>query len=90
MQIPQLEESVLLQLTPNDPLDEKGAIVEVRAGTGGEEASLFAEELFNMYARFAQAQNWQFEPIEVRFWASGSLRDPYLQSVTQLQGRGST
>ena len=65
VQIPQLEESVLLQLIPRDPADEKSAILEVRAGTGGNEASLFAEELFNMYRRYAQARRWKFEPIEV-------------------------
>ena len=67
MQLPELEEDVLLQLVPRDPADEKGAILEVRAGTGGDEASLFADELFNMYSRYAQDRRWRFEAIEVGF-----------------------
>ena len=57
----ELTEKLKLLLIPKDPNDEKNVIIEIRAGTGGEEASLFAAELFRMYARFAERQNWKLE-----------------------------
>jgi peptide chain release factor 1 len=48
-------------LVPHDPLDEKDIIMEIRAGTGGEEAALFASDLYRMYSRFAETKNWKFE-----------------------------
>lgn len=54
----------MLQLLPKDEADERDVILEIRAGTGGEEASLFAADLFRMYTRFAQAQGWRFETVE--------------------------
>ena len=48
-------------IVPRDPLDEKDIIMEIRAGTGGEEAALFAMALFRMYSRFAETKNWKFE-----------------------------
>jgi peptide chain release factor 1 len=48
-------------LVPRDPLDEKNIIMEIRAGTGGDEAALFAADLFRMYSRFAETKNWKFE-----------------------------
>ncbi len=57
----ELTEALKLLLIPKDPNDEKNVIIEIRAGTGGEEASLFAAELFRMYARFAERQNWKIE-----------------------------
>lgn len=64
-QVSQLEAALLQQLVPRDAADDRDVILEVRAGTGGEEAGLFAGELFRMYTRFAQQQRWRFEPIEV-------------------------
>lgn len=57
----ELMEKLTLLLIPKDPNDEKNVIIEIRAGTGGEEASLFAAELFRMYARFAERQSWKLE-----------------------------
>ena len=57
----QLIEELKLLLIPKDPNDEKNVIIEIRAGTGGEEASLFAAELFRMYTRYAERQNWKVE-----------------------------
>ena len=54
-----LEEKIRLLLIPKDPKDEKDVLVEIRAGAGGDEAGLFAAELFRMYARFAEKQNWR-------------------------------
>lgn len=55
----ELEEKIKLFLTPKDPKDEKDVIIEIRAGAGGDEAGLFAAELFRMYTRFAEKQNWR-------------------------------
>ena len=52
---------MLSLLLPRDSADDKGVILEVRAGTGGEEAALFAADLFNMYQRFSEQQRWKFE-----------------------------
>lgn len=57
--LPSLEEKITLALIPPDPLDKKNVIVEIRAGTGGDEAALFAADLFRAYTRFAERQNWK-------------------------------
>ncbi|MCY3724841.1 peptide chain release factor 1 [Candidatus Poribacteria bacterium] len=57
----QLTEALKVLLVPKDPNDAKNVIIEIRAGTGGEEASLFAAELFRMYTRYAERQNWRLE-----------------------------
>ena len=64
-QLPDLERAVMLQLLPRDEADARNAILEVRAGTGGDEAALFAAELFAMYQRYAQLHGWRFETMEV-------------------------
>ena len=58
---PDLEQAVKLALLPKDEADDKNAILEIRAGTGGEEAALFAADLFQMYQRYAELQGWRFE-----------------------------
>src|SRR3546814_19599708 len=55
----------MLQLRPRDEADGRNAILEVRAGTGGDEAALFAAELFAMYQRYAQQHGWRFEVMEI-------------------------
>jgi len=60
-QIKQADDALKLMLVPRDPLDEKNIIMEIRAGTGGEEAALFVSDLFRMYSRFAETKNWKFE-----------------------------
>jgi len=59
-----LHQQLLLDLVPKDPHDRKNAIVEIRAGTGGDEAALFAGDLFDMYRRFAEFQSWQTEVLQ--------------------------
>jgi len=59
-----VERELKLLLIPKDPNDEKNVIVEIRAGTGGDEASLFAGELFRMYSRYAESQGWKVEVLE--------------------------
>lgn len=60
-----LEEEIKLLLLPKDPDDDKDVIVEIRAGTGGEEAALFAADLFRMYSRFCEIKNWKVEIIDI-------------------------
>ena len=62
--LPELEQRVQVLLLPRDEADERNAILEVRAGTGGEEAALFAAELFRMYQRYADIHGWRFEIID--------------------------
>jgi len=64
-QLPELEHAVRLSLLPRDEADSKNAILEVRAGTGGDEAALFAADLFNMYRRYAEQMGWRFEPMQI-------------------------
>ncbi|BBN13113.1 peptide chain release factor 1 [Marchantia polymorpha subsp. ruderalis] len=61
----ELQHQVLFMMLPRDEADRRGCILEVRAGTGGEEASLFAMDIFKMYERFAQKQSWRFEVLDV-------------------------
>lgn len=60
-----LEEELKLLLLPKDPNDDKNAIVEIRAGTGGDEASIFANDLFRMYSRYAEVKGWKVELIDL-------------------------
>lgn len=63
--VAEIEERLRLALLPKDPNDEKSVIVEIRPGAGGEEASLFASELFRMYTRYAERRKWKYEVIEL-------------------------
>jgi peptide chain release factor 1 len=81
--LPGLERQVQLMLLPKDEADERNAILEVRAGTGGEEAALFAASLFRMYARYAALQGWKFEPMEVNETGLGG----YKEAIATITGR---
>lgn len=70
-----LEARLELLLLPKDPLDEKNIILEIRAGTGGEEAALFAADLFRMYSRFAEYHNWKVELITAHETGSGGFKE---------------
>ena len=89
-QIPELEEQIKLMLVPKDPEDGKNAILEIRAGTGGDEAALFAGDLFRMYSKYCETKGWTFEVSSasegVLKYESGVHR---VQSVpaTETQGR---
>lgn len=73
--VPKLTEELQILLLPKDEADAKNAILEVRAGTGGDEAALFAAELFRMYQRFAESQGWRFEVLEVSEGTLGGMKD---------------
>jgi peptide chain release factor 1 len=73
--LPALEREVQIMLLPKDEADEKNAIIEVRAGTGGEEAALFAAELFRMYERYAGLHGWRFEVMDVNDTGIGGVKE---------------
>lgn len=73
--MPKLTEDLQIALLPKDEADAKNAILEVRAGTGGDEAALFAAELFRMYQRFADSQGWRFEVMEVSDTGLGGYKE---------------
>lgn len=70
-----LEQRIHVLLLPSDPNDEKNVILEIRAGTGGEEAALFAGDLFRMYARYAEQRNWRVETLSSSDAAAGGIKE---------------
>jgi peptide chain release factor 1 len=73
--LPKAEEELTFLLLPKDPNDEKNVILEIRAGTGGDEATLFAAEVLRMYARYAERQGWKFEVMETSDTGVGGIKD---------------
>ena len=73
--LPTLEKEIKILLLPKDEEDEKNAILEVRAGTGGDEAALFAAVLFEMYQRYAQSQGWKFEILDANENGIGGYKE---------------
>jgi peptide chain release factor 1 len=71
-------------LLPKDPNDEKDVILEIRAGAGGDEASLFAQDLFRMYARFAEKKGWKFDVVDTSLSPVGGLKE----AIGEIRGRG--
>ncbi len=82
--IEELEHQLKMQLLPKDEADEKSAILEVRAGTGGEEAALFAGDLFRMYQRYADRQGWKVNVMS----ASESANGGYKEIIANITGKG--
>jgi peptide chain release factor 1 len=82
--LPEAERALALKLLPRDSADERAAMLEVRAGTGGDEAALFAGDLLRMYQRFAEEQGWRFELIS----ASASEVGGYKEAVASINGTG--
>ncbi len=75
----ELEESIRLMLIPSDPQDSKNAIMEIRAGTGGDEASIFAGDLFRMYTKFAETKGWKVEVIDATEGTVGGFKEVILE-----------
>ncbi|MDO4552789.1 MAG: peptide chain release factor 1 [Bacillota bacterium] len=80
----QLSREMQVLLLPKDPNDEKNVILEVRAGTGGEEAALFAGDLLRMYIRYAERRNWKTEVIDANETGIGGVKE----AVVLIKGRG--
>ena len=84
LRIESFEQQLKLQLLPKDAADDKSAILEVRAGTGGEEAALFAGDLFRMYQRYAERQGWKVNVLS----ASDSANGGYKEIIANITGKG--
>ncbi|MEK9739650.1 MAG: peptide chain release factor 1 [Flavobacteriaceae bacterium] len=74
-QLPVLEEEIKLLLIPKDPEDAKNVVVEIRAGTGGDEASIFAGDLYRMYTKYCQAKNWQVSFVDASEGTAGGFKE---------------
>lgn len=83
-QIPLLEEQIKLLLIPADPQDERNAILEIRAGAGGDEASIFAGDLFRMYSKYAEKRNWKIEINSQNEGTSGGFKE----LICKVSGNG--
>jgi peptide chain release factor 1 len=83
-QIPDLQQQLQVLLLPKDAADQKNAILEVRAGTGGEEAALFGADLFRMYQRYAELKGWRFEVMSISETGLGG----YKEATATIAGNG--
>ena len=84
VRIPELEKNLQIMLLPRDAADDKNAILEVRAGTGGEEAALFAADLLRMYQRFADKHRWKFEIMNSSDTGIGGIKE----ASAEISGKG--
>ena len=82
--LPDAERALALSLLPRDAADERAAMLEIRAGTGGDEAALFAADLFRMYQRYAEGQGWKVELIS----ASSSESGGFKEAIASVEGKG--
>ena len=73
--IAKIEQELKVLLIPKDPMDEKNVIVEIRAGAGGDEAALFAAELFRMYSKYAESKRWKIEMMDVSENGIGGFKE---------------
>ncbi len=80
---PKIENELKLMLLPKDPRDEKNVILEIRAGTGGEEAALFAADLFKMYMKYAEHKRWKVEMIDMNSTGLGGIKEV----IASIQGK---
>ena len=79
-----IENEIKLMILPSDPMDKKNVILEIRAGTGGEEAALFAATLFRMYSKYAESRRWKIEVISMNATGLGGIKEV----VASIQGKG--
>jgi peptide chain release factor 1 len=82
--IPEMEKKIKMLLVPADPEDSKNAILEIRAGTGGDEASIFAGDLFRMYSKFCEKKGWRMEVTNINEGTAGG----YKEIVANVTGEG--
>jgi peptide chain release factor 1 len=81
---PEIEKELKLMLIPPDPRDKRNIILEIRAGTGGEEAALFAADLFRMYSKYAESKKWKVEVISINSTGIGGIKEV----IASIQGKG--
>ena len=79
----EIESEIKILLVPKDPLDEKNVILEIRAGAGGDESSLFAQDLFRMYTRFAETKGWKIEVLDSSVSPIGGFKEV----IASVQGK---
>ena len=79
----ELEQEIRILLLPKDPLDDRNVFLEIRAGAGGDESSLFAQDLFRMYSRFAEHKNWKFEVMDTSVSPIGGFKEV----IAGIQGK---
>ena len=84
LRLAELEERLRVELSPKDPNDARNVVLEIRAGTGGDEATLFAAELYRMYARYAERQGWRMEVIDLSESEVGGVKE--VSAI--VEGRG--
>ncbi len=82
--IAQMEQELRLMLVPKDPRDDKNIFLEIRAGAGGDEAGLFAAELFRMYSRYAEKKRWKLTLLDMSTTGVGGAKEV----IAQIQGKG--
>ena len=75
IELPKLEEEIKLMLIPKDPDDSKNVVIEIRAGTGGDEASIFAGDLYRMYTKFCQSKNWVVSDVDSSIGTVGGFKE---------------
>ena len=75
IELPKMEEEIKLMLTPKDPDDSKNVVIEIRAGTGGDEASIFAGDLYRMYTKFCQSKNWVVSDMDSSIGTVGGFKE---------------
>lgn len=80
----ELEQKLRMLLIPKDPKDKKNVILEIRAGTGGEEAALFAAELFRMYCKYAEKERWKVQMISAHYTGIGGFKEV----IAGIEGKG--
>ncbi len=81
---PEVENDLKLMLVPRDPRDEKNILLEIRAGTGGDEAGLFAADLFRMYSKYAEYKRWKVEIMDMNSTGVGGVKEV----IASIQGKG--
>jgi len=82
--VPQMEQELRLLLVPKDPRDDKNIFLEIRAGAGGDEAGLFAAELFRLYSRYAEKKRWKVTLLDMSITGVGGAKE----IIAQIQGKG--
>ncbi|MBZ0306472.1 MAG: peptide chain release factor 1 [Anaerolineae bacterium] len=82
--VPELEQKIKLMLLPKDPRDEKDVIIEIRAGAGGDEAGLFAGDLFRMYTRYCENRRWKIEVVDTKETGVGGFKS----LIFEVHGKG--
>ena len=83
-QLAELEDELKILLLPRDPADDKNTILEIRSGTGGEEAALFASDLYRMYSRYAERRNWDTEVLSLSESETGGIKE----IIVSVKGKG--